>query len=112
MKTLNESNVVKFWHEADQNVMKVEMIAGNILTLKKGDERVQDLKILDKDTKNFVKLFGKRINKGLVKGVTYHIKPKYCIIISMKNGKEYRFDSKQLNANLLDTFNFIKSLLI
>ena len=114
MRTLTEKNVLRFWHEPDQNLIKVEMIHG-ILNLKKGDERIQDLKILDNNPKIFVNLFGKEINKNLVRNIKRILKPECCINILMKNGKQYKFDLKQRisrdDANLLDTFNYIKSLL-
>ncbi len=115
MKTLNESNVVRFWYDIDAQVVKIEMIAGNIITLKKGDERIQDLKILDKDLTTFVCLFDKRINKKLVKDVKHIIKPENYVIILMKNGKQFKFDLKQRvsrgDYNLLETYNYIKALL-
>ena len=115
MSTLNVRNVVRFWNEPDQNIMKVEILHGNIIHLKKGDVRVKDLKILDNDSKNFVKLFNKRINKNLVNKVERIVDPEFTVIISMKNGKQYRIDSKQRisihDGNLYETYNYIKGLL-
>ena len=54
MKTLNENNVLRFWYDQDEDIIKVEMIAGNFIVLRKGDKLLQDLKILDNDLKKFV----------------------------------------------------------
>ena len=115
MRTLNEANVVRFWYDTDRDAMKVEMLAGNIIELRNGNNLLQDLKILDNDLKNFVKLFGKRINKTLVKRVERIIDPKVSVVISMKNGKQYRIDSKQRismsDGTLYDTYRHITNLL-
>ena len=115
MKTLNENNVLRFWYDQDEDIIKVEMIAGNFIVLRKGDKLLQDLKILDKDLTTFVCLFDKRINKKLVKDVKHIIKPENYVIILMTNGKQFKFDLKQRvsrgDYNLLETYNYIKALL-
>lgn len=60
MKTLNEANVVRFWYNIDKDIMQVEMLAGNFIELRKEDKLLQDLKILDNDSQNFVDIFGKK----------------------------------------------------
>ena len=114
-RTLNESNVVRFWFDVDEQIVKLEMIEGNVILLKKGDNLLSDFKILNKDTKNFVKLFGKSINKHLIKKIERIVDPEFTVIISMKNGKQYRIDSKQRvsrgDYNLIETYNYIKNLL-
>ena len=115
MRTLNEANVVRFWYDIDRDAMKVEMLAGNIIELRNGDNLLQDLKILDNDTKNFVPFYGKRINKTLVKRVERIIDPEFIILISMTNGKQYRIDSKQRismsDGSLYETYRHITNLL-
>lgn len=115
MRTLNEANVVRFWYDTDRDAMKVEMLAGNIIELRNGDNLLQDLKILDNDTKNFVPFYGKRINKTLVKRVERIIDPEFIILISMTNGKQYRIDSKQRismsDGSLYETYRHITNLL-
>lgn len=109
------NNVTRFWYDQDEDIIKVEMIAGNFIVLRKGDKLLQDLKILDKDLTTFVCLFNKRINKKLVKDVKHIIKPENYVIILMKNGKQFKFDLKQRvsrgDYNLLETYNYIKALL-
>ena len=116
MRTLNESNVVRFWYNIDKDIMQVEMLAGNFIALRKGDKLLQDLTILDNDSKNFVDIFGKKINKNLVNRVERIIDPDFIILISMINGKQYRLDIKQRisqsDGTLYETYKHIRDLLI
>ena len=116
MRTLNESNVVRFWYNIDKDIMQVEMLAGNFIALRKGDKLLQDLTILDNDSKNFVDIFGKKINKNLVNRVERIIDPDFSILISMINGKQYRLDIKQRisqsDGTLYETYKHIRDLLI
>ena len=116
MSTLNEKNVVRFWHNNDKDCIQVEMLAGNLIEIKKGDKLLQDLTILDNDFKNFVKLFDKRINKNLVSRIERIIDPDFSVLISMINGKQYRIDIKQRisrsDGTLYETYKYIRNLLL
>ena len=73
MKTLNETNVIRFWYSKEEDVMKVELITGSTISLKKNDYRVEDLKILD-NSANFIDFCNKKINKKFVKDIKFIIK--------------------------------------
>ena len=95
MKTLNETNVIRFWYSKEEDVMKVELITGSTISLKKNDYRVEDLKILD-NSANFIDFCNKKINKKFVKDIKFIMNPEYSVLITLTNNKQYTIDSKTL----------------
>ena len=95
MKALNEANVVRFWYDSINDVMKVELINNSIIDVTKNDYLLNDLKILD-DSKNFVDFCNKKINKKFVKDIKFIIKPEFSVVITLTNNKQYTIDSKLL----------------
>ena len=95
MKTLNETNVVRFWYDNITDVMKVELINNSIINITKNDYRVEDLKILD-NSANFIDFCNKKINKKFVKDIKFIMNPEYSVIITLNNNKQYTIDSKTL----------------
>mgnify|MGYP000957988061 FL=1 len=95
MRTLNETNVVRFWYDNITDVMKVELINNSIINITKNDYRVEDLKILD-NSANFIDFCNKKINKKFVKDIKFILKPEYSVLITLTNNKQYTIDSKTL----------------
>lgn len=95
MRTLNESNVVRFWYDSINDTMKVELINNIIIDVTKNDCLLNDLKILD-DSKNFVDFCNKKINKKFVKDIKFILNPEYSVLITLTNNKQYTIDSKLL----------------
>ena len=95
MRTLNETNVVRFWYDEITDVMKVELINNSIINITKNDYRLEDLKILD-NSKTFVDFCNKKINKKFVKDIKFILKPEYSVLITLTNNKQYTIDSKVL----------------
>lgn len=95
MRTLNETNVVRFWYDNITDVMKVELINNSIINITKNDYRVEDLKILD-NSANFIDFCNKKINKKFVKDIKFIMNPEYSVIITLNNNKQYTIDSKTL----------------
>ena len=95
MRTLNESNVVRFWYDSINDTMKVELINNIIIDVTKNDYLLNDLKILD-DSKDFVDFCNKKINKKFVKDIKFILNPEYSVLITLTNNKQYTIDSKLL----------------
>lgn len=95
MRTLNETNVIRFWYSKEEDVMKVELITGSTISLRKNDYRVEDLKILD-NSANFIDFCNKKINKKFVKDIKFIMNPEYSALITLTNNKQYNIDSKTL----------------
>lgn len=95
MRTLNETNVVRFWYDNITDVMKVELINNSIINITKNDYRVEDLKILD-NSANFIDFCNKKINKKFVKDIKFIMNPEYSVLITLTNNKQYTIDSKTL----------------
>lgn len=95
MRTLNETNVVRFWYDNITDVMKVELINNSIINITKNDYRIDDLKILD-NSANFIDFCNKKINKKFVKDIKFIMNPEYSIIITLNNNKQYTINSKLL----------------
>ena len=95
MRTLNETNVVRFWYDNITDVMKVELINNSIIDVTKNDYRVEDLKILD-NSANFIDFCNKKINKKFVKDIKFIMNPEYSVLITLTNNKQYTIDSKTL----------------
>ena len=95
MRILNETNVIRFWYSKEEDVMKVELITGSTISLKKNDYRVEDLKILD-NSANFIDFCNKKINKKFVKDIKFIMNPEYSVIITLNNNKQYTINSKLL----------------
>ena len=95
MRTLNETNVVRFWYDNITDVMKVELINNSIINITKNDYRIDDLKILD-NSANFIDFCNKKINKKFVKDIKFIMNPEYSVIITLNNNKQYTINSKLL----------------
>lgn len=95
MRTLNETNVVRFWYDNITDVMKVELINNSIINITKNDYRIDGLKILD-NSANFIDFCNKKINKKFVKDIKFIMNPEYSVIITLNNNKQYTINSKLL----------------